>query len=130
LQHPVALVLEMLGCAGPAWLTHEGILVPFHADPELVRLAEQLATQHPEWGAHAAYIQGGNTEMADAVRAGVPAITLQGMGPGGELPFWHQPEDTFDKIDPEILQRAYAFTCTFVQALDERAVENSLIEAV
>jgi hypothetical protein len=124
LQRPVALVLEMLGCAGPAWLTHEGILVPFRADPELVQLAERLAAQHPEWGAHATYIQGGNTEMADALRAGVPAITLQGMGPGGELPYWHQPEDTFDKIAPEILQRAYAFTWTFVQALDERAAKQ------
>lgn len=59
--------------------------------------------------------------MADALRAGVPAITLTGMGPGGETPYWHQVQDTYDKIDPQVLERAYAFTWAFIQALDARA---------
>ena len=36
LKNPTALVFEMLGCASPAWLTKEGIIVPFKADPRLV----------------------------------------------------------------------------------------------
>ena len=87
-------------------------------------LTERLAAEHPEWGAYASRINGGNTEMADALRVGVPAITLMGMGPRGEMPYWHQVEDTFDKIDPEVLGRAYAFTWTFVQALDAQAGES------
>src|SRR5512136_451513 len=61
---PTVIAFEMLGCAGPAWLTKEGIVVPFYADRQLVALAEQLAAQHPEWGAYATQITGGNTEMA------------------------------------------------------------------
>jgi hypothetical protein len=121
LINPVAVVFESLGCAGPAWLTQEGIVVPFHADKDLVALAERLSADHPEWGAYPTRIQGGNTEMADALRAGIPAITFMGMGPRGELPYWHQVGDTFDKMDPEVMERAYAFIWAFTQALDAGA---------
>lgn len=59
--------------------------------------------------------------MADALRVGIPAITFIGMGPRGESPYWHQVEDTFDKMDPEVMERAYAFIWAFAQALDTRA---------
>ena len=59
LKNPTALVFEMLGCASPAWLTKEGIIVPFKADPGLVQLAESLAEENPEWDAHPAMISGG-----------------------------------------------------------------------
>jgi hypothetical protein len=120
----VALVFEMLGCAGPAWLTQEGIVIPFHSDAGLVSLAERLAADHPEWKAHASQIKGGNTEMADALRVGIPAITIIGMGANGEMPYWHQVEDTFDKMDPEVMERAYGFIGAFIQALDEGKAEG------
>jgi hypothetical protein len=122
LLHPVALVFEFLGCAGPAWLTKEGIVIPFHADRDLVALARGLSAEHPEWGAYPARISVGNTETADALRAGVPAITLVGMGRRGEVPYVHQVHDTYDKMDPEVMGRAYAFAWTYIQALDARAV--------
>lgn len=121
LVRPAAIAFEMLGCAGPSWLTREGIVVPFHADPGLVRLAETIAGQQPELGAYPAQISGGNTEMADALRLGIPAITIGGQTRAGDLPHWHQVGDTFDKMDPEVLGRAYAFTRAFIAALDARA---------
>jgi hypothetical protein len=120
LRQPLTIAFEMLGCAGPAWLTKEGIVVPFYADRQLVARAEQLAVQHPEWSAYATKINGGNTEMADALRLGIPAITLTGMMPDGNAPYWHQVGDTYDKIDPEVLARAFAFAWAFIHALDER----------
>jgi hypothetical protein len=119
LKDPRALVFEMLGCAGPAWQTREGIIVPFHADRELVALAERLAHEHPEWGAYPTFIKGGNTEMADALRQHIPAIALVGNDRQHNLPNWHQVGDTFDKISPEVTGRAYAFAWTFIRALDE-----------
>jgi hypothetical protein len=120
LVRPVAIAYEMLGCAGPAWLTQEGIVVPFQASPALVRLAGCLAQEHPEWGAYPSRIVGGNTEMADALMAGVPAITLTGLTPRGKAPYWHQAGDTFDKINPEILARAFAFSEAYIRALDRQ----------
>jgi hypothetical protein len=120
LTAPQAVAFEMLGCAGPSWLVREGIVVPFHADRRLVALAEELARSHPEWRAHPTAIKGGNTEMADALQVGIPAITLTGLTPGGDAPYWHQVEDTADKIDPEILGRALAFVWAYLEALDHK----------
>jgi hypothetical protein len=120
LRNPVALVFEMLGCAEPAWLTREGVIVPFHADPHLVAMAQRLASEHPEWGARPTQIMGGNSEMADALMAGVPALTLLCTAPRGEGTYWHQVEDTYDKIDPQVMVRAYDFAWTFIRALDVR----------
>jgi hypothetical protein len=118
LKNPVAVVFEMLGCAGPSWLTKEGIIIPFQSDRKLVQMAEQIAEAHPHLGAYASQIKGGNTEMADALRVGIPAITLNGMGPKGEMPYWHQVEDTYDKMDPEVMARTYEFTWEYIRAID------------
>ena len=120
LKNPVTVVFEMLGCSGPSWLTREGIIIPFHSDPRLLEMAEELAISNPQFGAYASEIKGGNTEMADALRVGIPAITIDGMGPEGEMPYWHQVEDTFDKMDPEVMARTYAFTWAYLQAIDTR----------
>ena len=122
-HNPVAVVFELMGCAGPAWLTQEGIVVPFHADKDLVALAERLSADHPEWGAYPTQITGGNTEMADALRAGIPAMAFMGLGPNGETPYWHQVGDTADKLDPEVMERAYAFVWAFSRALDAGAAQ-------
>jgi hypothetical protein len=86
-----------------------------------MRLAEKVAAQHPELGAHPIQISGGNTEMTAALRLGIPALTIIGQTRGDTVPHWHQVEDTFDKMDPEALGRAYAFTAAFVAAVDTRA---------
>jgi hypothetical protein len=118
LKNPRAVVFEMLGCAGPAWLTKEGIIVPFKADAEMVKQVERLAIEHPEWGAYEGKISGGNTEMADAVRAKVPAITLFGVSREGVYPYWHQVEDTYDKMNPAVMEKAWAMVMTVIQELD------------
>jgi len=120
LHNPAALVFDSVGCAGPAWLIKEGIVVPFYSDRELVALAERVAADHSELAAYGTRIRGGNTEMADALRARVPAITWCGIAHHGRLPYWHQAGDTFDKIDPDVLARTYAFTRSFMRALDAR----------
>lgn len=121
LHRPVAVAFEMLGYLFPAWLTREGIVVPFHADAGLVALAEEVAGAHPAWDARAVQAKGGNTEMADALLAGVPAITLGGAPGDREAVPYHQPEDTVDKLDPEVMSRAYQFVWAFLQAVDDRA---------
>lgn len=119
LMNPRAVVFEMLGCAGPAWMTKEGIIVPFKADAQMVKQMERLASEHPEWGAYEAKISGGNTEMADAVRAGVPAITMFGITRDGVVPYWHQMGDTFDKMDPVVMEKTWNMVNAFIKELDQ-----------
>jgi hypothetical protein len=121
LKAPRALVFELMGCAGPSWLVREGIIVPFRSDPLLRRAAERLAAEHPEWNAYASSVSGGNTEMADAVRFRVPAIALGGMTRDGVLPYWHQRQDTFDKMNPEVMARAWEMTLAMIQEIDRAA---------
>jgi preprotein translocase subunit SecG len=119
LKNPTALVFEMLGCASPAWLTKEGIIVPFKADQRLVQMAESLAVEHPEWDAHPAVISGGNTEMADALRCKIPAITIAGITRDGFWPYWHQLADTFDKMNPELMEKTWNLTRAMINRLDK-----------
>jgi Zn-dependent M28 family amino/carboxypeptidase len=121
LRAPVAVAFEMLGCTNPAWATWEGIIIPFQADRRLVAIAEELAAKHPEWRARGKQSIGGNSEMSDALLAGIPAIALLGSAGNGETAYWHQMEDTYDKMDPEAMARAYAFVWTLIRALDVQA---------
>lgn len=118
LKNPQALVFEMLGVAGPAYLLKEGIIVPFKADPGLVSKVEALSQAHPEWEAYPVNISGGNTEMADALRNGVPAICLFGMSRDGEAPYWHQRQDTFDKMNPAVMEKFWGLTRALIETLD------------
>jgi Peptidase family M28 len=123
MKNPIALVFEMLGCSSPAWVTKEGIIVPFFADKRLVQMAESLAAEHPEWEAHPCVINGGNTEMADALRAMVPALTLTGMTKDGISPYWHQLADTFDKMNPVVMERAWDMTQAMIHRLDNESTQ-------
>lgn len=120
LKNPRALVFELIGCAGPAWLTKEGIVVPFQADAKLVATVERLAKEHPEWGAYPAKISGGNSEMADAIRNKIPAIALFGMTPEGVAPYWHQKADTFDKMNVEIMEHTWELTNALIREIDQK----------
>lgn len=128
--NPHALVFEMLGRDGPGWLVKEGTISIFNyrASPEMIKLAVQVAQEHPDLGGHPTQVDGGHTEMADALRIDIPAITLIGLDEGGtrynydgtEL-YWHQKGDTVDKLLPDVLERNYAFTWEFIRALDASA---------
>ncbi|MFH1906993.1 MAG: M28 family peptidase [Chloroflexota bacterium] len=119
LKDPRAIILEMLGCAGPAWTTREGIIVPFKADPGLLCTVEDLSAAHPQWKAYPAKISGGNSELSDAVRFKVPAICLFGLKPDGEAPYWHQKQDTFDKMDSDVMERTWELAWALIQELNK-----------
>jgi hypothetical protein len=118
MKSPSALVFELLGCAGPGYLTTEGIIIPFHSDPDLRARCERLSRQNPEWGAYPVKISGGNSELADCVRAKAPAITLFGLTRGGEAPYWHQVDDTADKIDAHVLEHVSAMVHALITEID------------
>jgi hypothetical protein len=118
LKTPQAMVFELVGCAGPSWLIKEGIIVPFRSDPLIRRMAERLAAEHPEWNAYPSSVSGGNTEMADAVRFKVPAIALGGITRDKVLPYWHQRQDTFDKMNPEAMARTWEMTLALIREID------------
>jgi len=118
MKSPRAIALEMLGCNGPGWLVSEGIVLRVHSDPALRALAARVAADNPALGAYPCKLDGGMTEMADSLAAGIPAITIIGLTPDGKAPYWHLPTDTVDKMDPAAMERNYAFARAIIEAVD------------
>ncbi|MDP2872843.1 MAG: hypothetical protein Q8P31_09955, partial [Bacillota bacterium] len=81
-------------------------------------LAAQVAADNPALGAYPAKLDGGVTEMGDALAAGIPAITIIGLTPEGKGPYWHLPADTPDKMDPAAMERNYAYVRALIDAAD------------
>lgn len=117
MRRPLAMVLEMLAASGPGWMESEGIVLRIPSDPRLRRLAAAVAERHPELGAYPAKLEGGVTEMADALAAGIPAITIIGLTRDGKAPYWHLPSDTADKMVPEAMDRNLRFVRTMLQEM-------------
>ena len=119
LKNPKAIVFELLGVAGPGYLTQEGIIVPFKADQNLIKMVETITREHPEWGAYPVKISAGNSEMADALRNIIPAISLFGLKKDGEAPYSHQLEDTYDKMNPQVMEDVWSLTMAMLQNIDQ-----------
>lgn len=56
--------------------------------------------------------------MADAIRNNIPAICLFGLTKDGEAPFWHQLEDTYDKMNPQVMENTWSLTMAFLRDID------------
>ena len=56
--------------------------------------------------------------MVDAVGAVVPAITLFGLTRDGVAPYWHRKGDTFDKMNPDVMEHTLGFTRALIDRID------------
>jgi hypothetical protein len=113
------ITLDNLGIAGPAWILHEGLNIQLHSHPELVALAERVASESPELGAFPQKWDVAYTDSAAAIKAGLKTITLLGATREKKLPYWHVHEDTIDKLLPDVLANTAEFTWRMVRAIDE-----------
>lgn len=117
-NNPVMVNFEMLGCAGPSFIAKEGLLLPLRPDRRLLELVDEIG-RYPEFGAYPSVLTGGCTEASDAIIRGIPAITLIGLEKDGFGPHWHMPSDTFDKMDPAVMDKAFRFAEAVISRLDK-----------
>jgi hypothetical protein len=113
------ITLDNLGVAGPAWILHEGLNIQLHSHPDLIALAEGVACEWPELGAFPQKWDVAYTDSAAAIKAGLKTITLLGVTREKKLPYWHVPEDTIDKLQPDVLANTAEFAWRMVCAIDE-----------
>jgi len=118
LKNPKAIIFELLGVAGPGYLTQEGIIVPFQSDQHLLEMVKKLSKENPVWDAYSVKISGGNSEMADAIRNKVPAISFFGLTKDGVAPYWHQLEDTYDKMNPVVMEKVWLMVNSLIHKID------------
>jgi len=116
------LNFDMVGIGSPAVLASEGLLKKVECDPHLRAVAFQVAQENPGLlaGEHSgpAY-----TDTAVALQHGLAALTIDSIilnehpaqKRGG---YWHQPADTFDKIEPACLSQTLELGWKMLQRID------------
>ena len=115
------LFLNFDGVGGRAPLRYllkeGGPMSSWKADPGLVRLAEALALRRPELSLSGSLRSSGLPYDATPVLArGGRAMTLTALGE--RIPDYHQPTDTFDRIDPAVLADALEAGRELIRAID------------
>lgn len=106
--------------AGPCLITAEHVLVPMRADAGLLALARSVAGARPDLGAYEHYYRGLFSEHSPLAAAGCRSLALINFTPQGVLPNWHRPTDTFENIDPEVLDRTEEFAWEFLRRFDRQ----------
>jgi hypothetical protein len=118
-ERTVVLGLHGCGSGAPAWLTHEGVLLPVRSHSQLVALCERAAGEESQLGARG--LRGhGLSPLAPARAARLPEVTVGCRDALGRPGLSHRPEDTPAHVDPAAMQAALAFCLTFVELLDEQ----------
>ena len=118
------LDFDMVGLGQPTLLTREGLVRSYHPDPGLLELARQVVARHPDLiaGEHPG---GAYTDVGVVAKRGFRGLVVDSrLPPGhaatGRMGDWHQPRDTFDKIERACVARALAFGWALLQHIDQQ----------
>ncbi len=114
------LVLDNIAGAGtgPCMITAEHLLFPLRAHPALLAAARQVAASRPDLGAYEHYYRGLFSEHSPLSAAGCRSLAIINFTPQGVLPDWHRPSDTFERVDPRVLDRTEEFAWALLAHLD------------
>ncbi len=108
--------------AGPCLITAEHVLFPLRADAGLLQTARAVATARPDLGVYEHYFRGLYSEHSPLTAAGCRSLSIINFTPEGALPNWHRPSDTFENVDPRVLDRTEQFVWALLQEIDRRVV--------
>jgi Zn-dependent M28 family amino/carboxypeptidase len=115
------LCLDTVGHGFVRFETLAGWVVSYPMDRRLVELCEALAESDRDadrrFGAEPLR-HGGAGDSLPPRLAGFPAIGITCRNEHGVVPHLHQPTDTPERVDPDALERAHAFTLELVRLLD------------
>ncbi len=117
--------IDMVGVGMPAVLTREGLVRSYHPHPELLRIALEIAAEHPEWSA-GAHESGAYTDMGVIVKHGYRGLVIDSVVPpehpaAAYMGYWHQLRDTFDNVERACMEKVHRFTWELLRRLDALA---------
>ena len=116
----IFLTIDNVGGKGtdPCYLTKETLIFPYESDPALLELAESVAGENPELKVRPHEMRAAYTEGAIGINAGLRCLTFVNYTPNGMIPDWHQPSDTFENVDWDVVQRTEEFLWKLIQQID------------
>ena len=107
LHDALFLIVDHVGRGEPRYLLKEAMLPRQRAHPEMVRLMQQLAQQHPEWCLKPSAVPpGAYTDALPFLMKGYRAIALWCEEQPGIPPNWHWATDVLENVRPHDLERA------------------------
>ncbi len=96
----------------------EGMFLAHRAGPMLVRLAEEVAAEHPNLAIRPAPYRAGYTDGSAALVRGYQALSMLGVDERGVLPNWHWATDTFENIDENTVNTVTEFLRLMIEKID------------
>lgn len=123
-EQTVVIGLNACGTGAPAWLTHEGSLLPQRTHAQLTALCERAAGEEARLGARGVRSQG-LSPMAPVRAAQLPEVTIGCRDAFGRPGRSHRADDTPEHVDPAAMRAALAFSLTVVELLDEQLARAS-----
>lgn len=118
-QDAVYVILDQVAAGQLSYLTADGLIIKRRTHPRALELARRADAALPnlEVGEHVGIAY---TDAAVATKRGLASLTLDALPPpgSGSVSHWHQMSDTIDKVDPQNLDDAHAFTWQILQEID------------
>jgi len=127
LGRPVWLSIDSVGGigAGVAYLTSETFLLTTRSDPELLKLADDIARRNPQLNAYAHAYRGAFTEGAIGGKYGFRVLSFVSHRRDGILPEWHRKTDTVENIDARVAENTALFLLMLLRRIDEQSEQRA-----
>ena len=87
-------------------------------DPNLLQLADEIASENSQLGARRHEMKAAYTEGAIGIKAGLSCLTFVNYTSEGLIPDWHKPSDVFENVDFDVVQRTAEFVWKLIQRID------------
>lgn len=110
------IVLEGLGGEQPVCYRREGLILPFHANRSLLRIAEDINKVYPHYGLS---LQRADCRLGSChylLSQGRKAITMSSRSGSGAT----AGGDRYENVEPKDLQANYAFVLHYVENIDKK----------
>jgi hypothetical protein len=123
----VHLVADQVGAEGgkPCIVLGERFLASVHSDPQLIKIAEQVAAAHPELQTSLVHLNTGYGELSVGGMNGLRCIALGSRRDDGSSPHWHKKSDTLEHVDLALVDHEQELTWQLLQGIDAANVAAS-----
>jgi len=109
----------------PVYLVSERFLLTTRSDPSLIRLADEISREHPDWEVRSIATAGTYTEGAVGAKHGLRVLSFGSQARSGGMSEWHRPTDTVDNVSEKTMKETERFIWEFLKALDLQATPGS-----
>jgi len=109
---------DNLGKGSLRYVTGEGMLKVYPSSPEMLCMAEQLASEDEFAGVRPHTYRLAALDALVASSRGYKTLSLMGLDEKDGIPHWHWPSDTLDNVDFSLSERAVDFAIGITSAMD------------